>query len=317
MTGTVVSGLAADKKSKKQILKRQIRKYRWFYLIMLPGILYFLIYKYVPMWGLLMAFQNYMPNQGIMGSEWVGLKHFIKFFSSDQFPMLFRNTLIISLGSLVFSFPLPIILSLMLNEVRHQAYKKGIQTVLYLPHFLSAVVVCSLTYVMFSTEDGVIGQMIYQLTGEKWNILMNPDTYYGLYIGTGVWQTAGWGTIIYLAALAGVDLQMYEASMIEGANRWQRIWYITLPSILPLIMVNLVLQLGNVLDVGVEKTLLLSNAMNRDVAEVFDSFVYNRGVINGEYSFTTAVGLFKSTVGIILVLGANWLSKKVSDEAIY
>lgn len=317
MTVTVVSGLAADKKSKKQILKRQIRKYRWFYLIMLPGILYFLIYKYVPMWGLLMAFQNYMPNQGIMGSEWVGLKHFIKFFSSDQFPMLFRNTLIISLGSLVFSFPLPIILSLMLNEVRHQAYKKGIQTVLYLPHFLSAVVVCSLTYVMFSTEDGVIGQMIYQLTGEKWNILMNPDTYYGLYIGTGVWQTAGWGTIIYLAALAGVDLQMYEASMIEGANRWQRIWYITLPSILPLIMVNLVLQLGNVLDVGVEKTLLLSNAMNRNVAEVFDSFVYNRGVINGEYSFTTAVGLFKSTVGIILVLGANWLSKKVSDEAIY
>ena len=143
------------------------------------------------------------------------------------------------------------------------------------------------------------------------------QAHYGLYIGTGVWQTAGWGTIIYLAALAGVDVQMYEAAMIEGANRWQRMWYITLPSILPLIMVNLVLQLGNMFDVGVEKTLLLSNAMNRDVAEVFDSYVYNRGVISGEYSFSTAVGLFKSTVGIILVLGANWLSKKVSDEAIY
>ena len=313
--GTVAA--LPKKKAKRQALKRQMKKYKWFYLIMLPGILYFIIYKYVPMWGLLMAFQDYMPNAGIMGSEWVGLKHFIKFFSSDKFPMLFRNTLIISLGTLIFSFPMPIILSLMLNEVKHNIYKRGIQTVLYLSHFLSAVVVCSLAYDMYTTEDGVIGQMIYNLTGEKWNVLMNPDTYYGLYIGTGVWQTAGWGTIIYLAALAGVDVQMYEAAMIEGANRWQRMWYITLPSILPLIMVNLVLQLGNMFDVGVEKTLLLSNAMNRDVAEVFDSYVYNRGVTSGEYSFSTAVGLFKSTVGIILVLGANWLSKKVSDEAIY
>lgn len=301
----------------KPSLARQMWKHKWFYIIMLPGLLYFIIYKYVPMWGLLMAFQDYMPNLGVMGSEWVGLKHFIKFFSGDQFPTLFRNTMLISVGSLILSFPVPIILSLMLNEVHHNVYKRSVQTLLYLPHFLSSVVICSLAYVLFSTEDGVINHIIASLGGERVNILMNSETYFGLFIGTGIWQSAGWGTIIYLAALAGVDLQLYEAAKMDGASRWQQMMYITIPCLLPLIMTNLVLNLGSVLDVSVEKTLLLSNAMNRDVSEVFDSFVYNRGVINGEYSYSTAVGLFKSTVGVILVLGSNWLSKKVTDEAIY
>lgn len=301
----------------KDSLIRRLWKARWFYLLMLPGLIYFIIYKYVPMWGILMAFEDYTPSKGILGSDWVGLKHFINFFSGDKFEMLFRNTMIISVGSLVLSFPIPIILSLMLNEVRNNAYKKGIQTILYLPHFLSSVVICSLAYVLFSTEDGIINQIIASLGGSKMNILMNKDTYYGLFIGTGIWQGAGWGTIIYLAALAGVDLQLYEAAKIDGANRWKQLLYVTIPSLLPIIMIQLVLNLGNVLDISVEKTLLLSNAMNRNVSEVFDSFVYNRGIVNGEYSYSTAVGLFKSTVGVILVLSANWLSKKVTDEAIY
>ncbi|MCR5755975.1 MAG: ABC transporter permease subunit [Acetatifactor sp.] len=302
---------------KTKSMTKQLWRARWLYLLMLPGIIYFIIYKYIPMWGILMAFQNYMPSKGIFGSEWVHFKHFINFFSGDHFSKLFRNTMVISLGSLVLSFPMPIILALMLNEVRHVAYKKSIQTILYLPHFLSTVVLCSLTYVLFSTEDGIINQMIASMGGSKLNILMNEKTYYGLFIGTGIWQGAGWGTIIYLAALAGVDMQLYEAAEIDGANRWKQLIYITIPSLLPIIMIQLVLSLGNVLDVSVEKTLLLSNAMNRNVSEVFDSFVYNRGIVNGEYSYSTAVGLFKSTVGIILVLGANWLSKKVTDEAIY
>lgn len=302
---------------KRESPGKRLWKYKWFYIIMLPGILYFIIYKYIPMWGLLMAFQDYMPTQGVMGSQWVGLKHFIKFFSGDQFFRLFKNTMVISVGSLLLSFPMPIILALLLNEVRHKLFKRSVQTFLYLPHFLSSVVICSLAYVLFSTEDGVLNQILAALGGGKVNILMNENAYYGLFIGTGVWQSAGWGTIIYLAALSGVDLQLYEAARMDGASRWQQMLYITIPCLLPLIMTNLVLNLGSVLDVSVEKTLLLSNAMNRDVAEVFDSFVYNRGIINGEYSYSTAVGLFKSTVGVILVLGANWLSKKVTDEAIY
>jgi len=166
-------------------------------------------------------------------------------------------------------------------------------------------------------EDGIINHIIEWLGFERVNILMNPNAYRSLYIGTGIWQNAGWGTIIYLAALSGVDIQMYEAAAIEGANRLQRTWYITLPSILSIIMVTLILRLGDILEVGVEKTLLLSNAMNRDVAEVFDSYVYNRGIVSGQYSYGTAVGLFKSSVGLILVLSANWLSKKVTDESIY
>jgi len=308
---------AKEQHPRKKTLANRVWKMRWFYVLMLPGLIYFIVYKYIPMWGLLMAFQDYMPATGITGSEWVGLKHFISFFSSDGFYTLFKNTLMISIGSLVFSFPIPIILALLLNEVHHNVYKRTVQTLLYLPHFLSTVVICSLAYTMFSMEDGVVNNIIQWFGFERLNILMNSDTYRALYIGTGIWQNAGWGTIIYLAALAGVDIQMYEAASIEGASRLQRVWYITLPSILPVIMVTLILRLGDILEVGVEKTLLLSNAMNRDVAEVFDSYVYNRGIVSGQYSYGAAVGLFKSAVGLILVLSANWLSKKVTDESIY
>ena len=301
----------------KQPLKKRLWKARWFYLLMLPGILYFIIYKYVPMFGLVMAFQDYSPSLGFFASPWVGLKHFDQFFSYGQFEHLFSNTLILSLLCLVFSFPAPVILALFLNEIRHKGFKRVTQTLMYLLHFLSAVVVCSITYQLFSVEDGVINHILNALGFESVNVLMNEATYRSLFVGLEIWQGTGWGTIIYLAALSSVDVQMYEASMLEGANRWQQMWYITLPSILPIVMVTLVLRMGDLLDVGLEKTLLLSNAMNRQVAEVFDSYVYQRGVIDGRYSFSAAVGLFKSAVGLILVLGSNYLSKKVTDETIY
>lgn len=302
---------------RKQSLGRRMWKARWFYLLMLPGVIYFIIYRYIPMFGLVMAFQDYNPSLGFLKSPWVGLKHFRQFFNYGSFEMLFTNTLSISLLSLLFSFPAPIMLALFLNEVRHSAYKRITQTLMYLPHFLSTVVVCSIAYQIFSVDGGLLTQLLACFGLEPVNILMNKAAYRPLFVGLEVWQGTGWGTIMYLAALSNVDPQMYEAAMLEGAGRWKQMWYITLPSILPIVMVTLVLRMGDLLDVGVEKTLLLSNAMNRSVSEVFDSYVYERGVRNGKYSFSTAVGMFKSLVGLILVLTSNWLSKKVTDESIY
>lgn len=298
-------------------LRKRMWKARWFYFLMLPGLIYFLIYRYLPMFGIVMAFQDYNPSAGFFNSPWVGLKHFKHFFQYGSFEMLFSNTLILSLMSLVFSFPAPIILALLLNEVRHRGYKRVTQTLMYLPHFLSTVVVCSITYQLFSVDTGVVNQLLTAMGLPKVNVLMNADAYRPLFVGLTIWQSTGWGTIMYLAALSNVNPQMYEASMLEGAGRWKQMWYITLPSILPIVMVTLVLRMGDLLDVGLEKSLLLSNAMNRSVSEVFDTYVYQRGVLNGKYSFSTAVGLFKSFVGLILVLTSNWLSKKVTDETIY
>lgn len=298
-------------------LRKRMWKARWFYFLMLPGLIYFLIYRYLPMFGIVMAFQDYNPSAGFFNSPWVGLKHFKHFFQYGSFEMLFSNTLILSLMSLVFSFPAPIILALLLNEVRHRGYKRVTQTLMYLPHFLSTVVVCSITYQLFSVDTGIVNQLLTAMGLPKVNVLMNADAYRPLFVGLTIWQSTGWGTIMYLAALSNVNPQMYEAAMLEGAGRWKQMWYITLPSILPIVMVTLVLRMGDLLDVGLEKSLLLSNAMNRSVSEVFDTYVYQRGVLNGKYSFSTAVGLFKSFVGLILVLTSNWLSKKVTDETIY
>lgn len=302
--------------SRKPLLKR-IWKARWFYALMLPGVLYFIIYKYLPMFGLIIAFEEYMPTRGFLGSKWVGLAQFHQFFGYGSFGQLLKNTLLISVESLIFSFPAPIILALFLNEIRAKDYKKLTQTLMYLPHFLSSVVICSIAYQLFSVDNGVLTQLRSLFGKEPLNILMSEKYYRSLYVGLGIWQGTGWGTIIYLAALSNVDLQMYEAAMLEGAGRWKQMWYITLPSILPIVMVTLVLRLGDLLDVGAEKTLLLRNAMNRSVAEVFDSYVYTRGVVDGKYSLTTAAGLFKSVVGLILVTSANRLSKLVTDDAIY
>lgn len=302
---------------RRQPLGRRVWRARWFYILMLPGLAYFLIYRYLPMFGIVMAFQDYNPSSGFAGSPWVGLMHFKQFFGYGSLKMLFSNTLILSLQSLVFGFPAPVLMALLLNEVRHNGYKRTTQTLMYLPHFLSTVVICSIAYQLFSMDSGMLNRLLVRLGLPKVNVLMNESAYRPLFVGLTVWQSTGWGTIIYLAALSNVDPQMYEAAMLEGAGRWKQIWYITLPSILPIVMVTLVLRMGELLDVGLEKSLLLSNAMNRSVSEVFDTYVYQRGVVGGKYSLSTAVGLFKSLVGLILVLTSNWLSKKVTDETIY
>jgi len=296
---------------------KQMRKDSWLYLMILPGLLYFLVFKYGPMWGLLMAFQNYQPMHGIWGSSWVGLQHFATLFGDDNFWMLFRNTFILAIYNLLFFFPLPILLALLLNEVRSGLYKRSIQTMVYIPHFLSWVVIVGIFYILLTTEGGLINELLVLLGFEKVAFLLSDGWFRTLIIGQRIWKEAGWGTIIFLAALSGVDQQLYEASRIDGASRLRQVWHITLPSIRSTIVILLILRLGDFMDTGFEQIFLMLNAMNRNVGEVFDTYVYTLGLTQGQYSYSSAVGMFKSAIGLVLVIGANKLAKRFGEEGVY
>jgi len=301
----------------RNTLANRMWKVRWLYFFMAPGIAYFLIFKYYPMWGVLMAFQRYQPHVGLWGSQWVGLRHFRRFFSEPEFWMLLRNTLYIAALDLVIYFPFTIILALLLNEVRSEIYKRTVQTLVYVPHFLSWVVVVGICYLLFTTEGGVINEIIASLGFEKINFLMSERWFRPMIIGQIIWKDAGWGTIIFLAALAGVDPHLYEAARIDGANRWRLLWHVTLPAIRSVIVILLILRMGNFLDLGFEQIFLMLNALNREVGEVFDTYVYRVGLQQGQFSYSAAVGLFKSVVGLILVIGSNWIAKRFGEEGVY
>ncbi|GAE30653.1 ABC-type polysaccharide transport system [Halalkalibacter hemicellulosilyticusJCM 9152] len=303
--------------NRREEMMKNIRKNKWIYLMIAPGILYFFIYKYIPMYGLIIAFQDYKPYLGIMGSEWVGLQHFERLFSSPDFWMIFRNTLILFALQLFVFFPIPIIVALMLNEVRNQFFKRSVQTLIYIPHFMSWVVIVSISFVMLTLDGGIINSIIEAMGFQKINFLMNPDTFRPMYILQVIWREAGWGTIIFLAAVAAVDPEQYEAAKIDGANRIRQIWHITLPAIRSVIIVLLILKIGDVLELGFEHVYLLLNASNREVGEIFDTYVYTAGLKQGQFSYSTAVGFFKGIIGLILVMFANWLSKKAGEEGVY
>ncbi|MCG7213183.1 ABC transporter permease [Paenibacillus mucilaginosus] len=296
---------------------RDILRDRWLYLMLLPGIAYFIVFKYVPMYGVTMAFQDYKPHLGMLNSPWVGMKHFERFFAEPQFWMLFRNTVLLAVYNLVFFFPMPIILALMLNEVRSGGYKRFVQTLIYIPHFVSWVVVVGIFYLLLTTENGVLNEIIFRLTGDKIAFLLDPDWFRTMIISQSIWKEVGWGTIIFLAALAGVDLQLYEAARMDGAGRWRQLWHITLPAIRSTIIILLILRLGNFLDSGFEHIFLMLTPTNRDVGDVFDTYVYVKGMTQAQYSYSAAVGLFKSVVGLVLVLGSNWLAKRFGQEGVY
>lgn len=295
----------------------RLRRDKWLYLLLLPGLLYFLVFKYVPMWGVMLAFQNYQPFTGFLKSEWVGFEHFRLFFNNPEFLMLLRNTLLLSFYNLIFFFPAPIILALLLNEVRLSFFKRTIQTMIYVPHFISMVIVASLTYVFLTTEGGTVNELLFQYTGNKIQFLSDPSWFRPVIILQTIWKECGWGTIIFLAALAAVDVEQYEAATIDGANRWRQIWHITLPAIRSTIVILLILRMGSVLDNGFEQIYLMLNPLNRSVGEVFDTYVYAMGITQGAFSYSTAVGLFKSIVGVTLVLGTNWLAKKFGQSGLY
>lgn len=314
------NGLALGAKKRHgwfQTLVRDIRREHWLYILMIPGIVYFIVFKYAPMGGLAIAFKNYAPNLGIFQSPWAGLKHFDKFFGSRDFGMLFSNTVQIALMNLVFYFPMPIIVSILLSEIRSRRYKRMIQTFIYLPHFLSWVVIASIAFLLLSPNHGVITNLIYSLTGIKTNFLMDPKAFKPLIIIEIIWREAGWGTIIFLAALTNVDEALQEAAVIDGANRFQRIWHISLPAIRATIITMLILRLGTFLDTGYEQIFLMINPVTRKAGEVFDTYVYTKGILNGNYSFSAAVGMFKSVISLALVVMANSLANRVGEEGIY
>lgn len=292
-------------------------RHKGLYLMLLPGILYFILFRYVPMGGLVIAFKNYTPFKGIWGSDWVGLAQFKKFFDTPDFMRLLRNTLGISVLQLILYFPMPIILSLFLNELRNDKYKRLIQTLVYIPHFVSWVIIASLTYQLFNQTDGVITYLMKTITGRSFDVLSNSSAFWGLIVGQDIWRETGYGTIVFLAALAGVDQEMYEAARIDGAGRWKLMWHITLPAIKGTVVMMLILRVGGLLNTGYEQIFLMRNDLNMEMADVFDTYIFTRGITNGQYSFSTAAGIFKSVVGIVMVLSSDWFAKKMGESGLY
>ncbi|WP_066196698.1 ABC transporter permease [Gracilibacillus timonensis] len=305
------------KKQNKIQFFRNLKRDRYLYLLALPGIMYFLIFKYLPMYGITIAFQDFSPYLGFKESPWIGFEHFQRFFTNDDFWMLLRNTLAISFLNIIFFFPLPIILSLLLNELRSQFYKRTVQSLVYLPHFLSWVIIASLSFILLGKSDGIVNFIINELGFAKIDFLTNPDIFWFLITGQSIWKEVGWGTIIFLAAIAGVNTELYEAAKIDGANRFRQIWHVTLPAIRNVVVILLILRLGDVIEVGFEQIFLMYNGAVSEVAEVFDTYVYRVGIQQGQFSYSTAVGIFKSLVGLVLVVVANKISKRFGEEGIY
>ncbi|WP_090808836.1 sugar ABC transporter permease [Paenibacillus sp. 276b] len=312
-----VKGKQTSARSKWLNLLSALRRDQSLYLLALPGILFFLVFKYIPMWGIIIAFQDYSPFRGIQGSEWVGLQHFTELFANPDFALLFRNTLAISLLNLILFFPFPILISLGLNELRSVAYKRLIQTIIYMPHFLSWVIIDGLTLLLFAKGTGLINELFTLWGWPRVDILTNPDSFWVMVTLQAMWKEAGWGTIVFLAAMASVDTQLYEAARMDGAGRLRQIWHITLPAIRSVIIVLLILRLGDIMEVGFEQIFLMYNGAVSEVAEVFDTYVYRTGIEQGDFSYSTAVGLFKSVIGLVLVVVANRVVKRMGQEGVY
>ena len=316
MKNAITSPKTAEKKKTFSFrVKRDFKKNWQLYLLVVPIIIYYLIFHFKPMVGASIAFMDYNPFAGYAGSEWVGLKHFKAFFSSPDFYHVLRNTLKISISTIIFSFPLPIILAIFINELRSDCFSKTVKTISYLPHFISLVVICGLIKTLVSS-DGLIGNIVGSLTGNHINLLDDPKAFVKIYVTSEIWQNMGWDSIIYIAALAGVDQQLYEAASVDGCGRFRKMINITLPSIMPTIIIMLILKLGGMLAVGYEKIILLYNPLTYDTADVISSYVYRRGLQEFNYSFSTAVGLFNSVINFILVVVVNWISKRASDVGI-
>lgn len=309
---------------KKSARWKRMKRNKWMYLMMLPGILYFIIFKIAPLWGILISMQNYYAGVPFFKAGWVGFDNFIRFFSSNSFWMLLKNTLIISGMNIIFFFPLPILLALLLNEIKAQAYKKSLQTLVYVPHFVSMVVIASITFMLLNepSTETVMGGPIYELIktingGEGVSVLSGKQSIYWVLLIQNIWKESGWGTIVFLAALAGVDVEQYEAAIVDGANRFKQLIYITLPSIFSTIVTMFILRMGSVLDTSFEQIILMQNSLNASSTQTFDTYVYDIGRLQGNYGYSTAVGLFKSVVSIICIQSANALAKKVGQSGLF
>lgn len=308
--------MTLQKRSYGAMLVRDFKRHKYLYLLGLPVLIYFIVFKYIPMYGVVIAFKNFSPGKGIFGSPWVGLKNIMSFFDSVYAARVIRNTLLINGYGMIFGFPAPIIFALLLNELRSKHFKNVVQTVAYLPYFISLVVVCGII-VEFCSLNGLVNNIIVAFGGERSPLLMRPELFRSIYIATGVWQNMGYNAIIYLAAIAGVDQGLYEAAIIDGAGRWKQTLHVTIPCIAPTIIIMLILRIGSMMSIGFEKIILLYNSSTYETADVISSFVYRRGLQDFKFSFSAAVDLFNSLINFALVIITNKISAKVSDTALW
>lgn len=307
-------------KKKQSKFKRNLtiiaKDWQLYTLLILP-IIYYVIFKYGPMLGNIIAFRSYVPGGSAFGEEWVGLKYFKLFIADPTFWNVFKNTLIISVLQLVIGFPFPIIFALLLNEIKAKKFKKFVQTVSYLPYFLSTVVVAGMIQDLLSPTSGVVNMVIKHFTGNTIAFLSLPQWFRTIYVSSGVWQGLGWGAILYLAALTNINMELYESAKIDGANRWQQTLHVTIPGIMPTIVILLILNIGSLLAVGYEKIMLLYNPLTYSTADVLSTYLYRMGLESNNFSYATAIGLFESVIGLILVCGANWLSNKFTETSLW
>ncbi|MDR0298810.1 MAG: ABC transporter permease subunit [Streptococcaceae bacterium] len=320
---TVSSDVRNSKKVRK--IKPPKRKFSWkqvkrswqLYVFILPAFLFFLVFCYQPMYGVIIAWKNYNPALGIWGSPWVGWTYFQQFFNSYFFWDLIKNTLGISIYSLIVGFPLPIILALSLNELKDGFGKKFAQTITYAPNFISVVVIVGMLFAFLNPETGIINNVIQFFGFKPIDFMSNPAWFKTIYVLSGVWQSTGWSSVIYMAALSGVDTQLHEAAIIDGASRLQRAWYINLPTIAPTIIILLIMTLGGLLNVGFEKIILMQNPLNQSASDVISTYVYRAGLLNGQYSFATAIGVFNSVINAMILVAANTITRKFSDSSLW
>ncbi len=297
-------------------LREDFARNRVLYLMVLPVVIFYILFAYLPMYGITIAFQDFNPALGYFKSPWVGWENFKSFFGSVYFWRVLRNTLHISLASIIFGFPAPILLALLINEVNNKAFMKSVQTITYLPHFISLVVVCGIIR-DFTSTGGVVTQMIAKVTGDNTSMLMKPQAFVPLYVVSEIWQGIGWGSIIYIAALSGIDTQLYEAASLDGCGRLRQVIHVSIPGILPTIVIMLILRMGSVLNVGYEKIILLYNPSIYETADVISSFTYRKGLQEFEWSYGSAVGLFNSIVNVFFLLGTNYMSSKLTQSSLW
>lgn len=285
--------------------------------MLLPTMIYFIVFHYMPMYGVQIAFKKFIAVEGINGSPWVGIEHFERFFQSAQFITILKNTMVISLYELLVAFPIPILLALMLNQVNNTRFKKLMQTVTYAPHFISVVVIVGMLFLFLSPRNGLLNSFLGLFGIDPVFFMGSPEWFKTVYVFSGVWQNAGWSTIIYLAALTAVSPDLHEAAIMDGASKRQRVWHIDLPSIMPTIMILLILNIGSFLSVGFEKVYLMQNSLNLSSSEIIQTYVYKTGLLSAQYSYSTAVGLFNSIINFILLISVNLLSKKMKQASLW
>ncbi len=310
-------GFVVEKKPFKERFIKAFRRDFHLYLLCVPALLFVFVFEYGPMYGVQIAFRNFSPGKGIWGSDWVGMTHFIRFFKSPQFWTILKNTLGISMYSLFAGFPFPIILAIMVNQLRGDKFKKTVQMVVYAPHFISVVVLCGMLTVFLNPSTGIVNNVLQSLGLEKVFFLAEPSMFKDIFVWSDIWQNTGWGMIIYLAALSSISPELYEAAKIDGASKLQLIRHIEIPGILPTIVILFIMRTGSFMNVGFQKAFLLQNTLNLEASEIISTYVYKIGLLQAQFSYSTAIGLFNTVVNIILLVTVNTISKKINDNSLW